>query len=94
MTACVVQDYLGGDILHTTATLPSGETVSHYFNIIDNDTVDLTREQFPSGTKFSSPTPKTKGLSSTREYCLSHDATRQRYGVLSSRVYESIQGSE
>ena len=30
VTACVVQDYLGGDILNSVATLPSGETVSHY----------------------------------------------------------------
>lgn len=32
VTACVVQDYFGGDILNTVATLPSSETVSHNFN--------------------------------------------------------------
>ncbi|WP_280314735.1 YunG family protein [Nocardia wallacei] len=86
VTACVVQDYLGGDILHANAALPTGETVSHYFNIIDDETVDYTQEQFPDGTIFSEPAPKTNGFPSTRVYCLSYDATRERYDLLSSRV--------
>ncbi|WP_433575607.1 YunG family protein [Nocardia brasiliensis] len=86
VTACVVQDYLGGDILHTTATLPSGELVSHYFNIVDDSAVDFTSKQFPNGTSFSTPSSKTKGFPSTRDYCLSYDSTRQRYDLLSNRV--------
>lgn len=86
MTACVVQDYFGGDIVHSIAILPSGENVSHYFNVIGSETVDLTREQFPPGTRFSVPAPKTQGFPSTRDYCLSYDSTRQRYHVLRNRV--------
>lgn len=86
VTACVVQDYLGGDILNTVAALPNGETISHYFNVIDGETVDLTKIQFPAGTYFSDPQPKMEGLPSTRDYCLSYDATRERYDLLSSRV--------
>ncbi|MFB8276951.1 YunG family protein [Nocardia colli] len=94
VTACVVQDYFGGDILHTTATLPNGDHVSHYFNVVDGDVVDLTREQFPTGTSFSEPAPKAKGLPSTRDYCLSYDSTRQRYDLLRSRVAAYLQGQQ
>ncbi|MBF6223979.1 hypothetical protein IU470_02420 [Nocardia abscessus] len=40
VTACVVQDYFGGYILNTVATVPNNETVSHYFNIVDGKTID------------------------------------------------------
>lgn len=86
VTACVVQDYFGGDILNTIATLPGGATVSHYFNVVDSGTIDLTNGQFPDGTTFSRPASKTGDFLSTREYCLSHDDTRQRYIVLRDRV--------
>ncbi|MFE6859599.1 hypothetical protein [Nocardia sp. NPDC057668] len=86
VTACVVQDYLGGEILHTTATLPGGEQVSHYFNSVAGRFVDLTRTQFPAGTRFSYPRPKAKEFASTREYCLSYDSTRRRYEELRERV--------
>ncbi|WP_306359802.1 hypothetical protein [Nocardia sp. CC227C] len=94
VTACVVQDYLGGDILHSMATLPSGKQVSHYVNLIEEALVDLTREQFPEVTEFSSPQPKTKGYSSTREYCLSFDATRTRYELLAERVARQVAGTD
>ncbi|WP_433576792.1 YunG family protein [Nocardia brasiliensis] len=91
VTACVVQDYLGGDILHTTATLPTGDLVSHYFNVVDGDVVDFTRRQFPTGTSFSEPALKTNGLPTTRDYCLSYDSTRQRYDLLRGRVDDYLQ---
>ncbi|WP_405137657.1 hypothetical protein [Nocardia sp. NBC_01388] len=90
VTACVVQDYLGGEIIHTDAELPGGGTVSHYFNVIDDELVDLTRQQFPDGTLFSDPMPKREHFASTREYCLSYDHTRRRYDVLSGRVAECL----
>lgn len=86
VTACVVNDYFGGEILNSIATLPSGKTVSHYFNVIDGQTVDLTYRQFPPGTSFSEPAPKTENLDSTRAYCLSYEATRRRYEALRTRV--------
>ncbi|MFC9660245.1 hypothetical protein ACFVJ5_08410 [Nocardia sp. NPDC127606] len=90
VTACVVQDYLGGDILHTTASMPGGKTVSHYINLIDGIQVDLTAEQFPEYTQFSPPTPKTKSFASTRDYCLSYVHTKQRYDLLRTRVAERL----
>nr|WP_280188158.1 MULTISPECIES: hypothetical protein [Nocardia] len=62
MTACVVNDRLGGDILHTTATLPSGDAVSHYFNLIGGKPVDLTAEQFPEHTQFTRTGTENQGL--------------------------------
>ncbi|UGT53975.1 YunG family protein [Nocardia asteroides] len=90
VTACVVHDYLGGDIVNTIAASPDGRTVSHYFNLIDGRPVDLTAEQFPEHTLFSPPTPKTKGFPTTREYCLSYEHTRQRYERLRARVAELL----
>ncbi|MGK8487845.1 YunG family protein [Nocardia asiatica] len=93
VTACVVQDYLGGYILNTVATLPDNETVSHYFNIVDGKTIDLTRQQFPEGTIFTKPAEKRGRYPSTREYCLSYESTRLRYEKLRSRVANYIGGS-
>ncbi|MFF0529975.1 hypothetical protein ACFYT3_16460 [Nocardia amikacinitolerans] len=90
VTACVVQDHLGGDILNTVATLPDNRTISHYFNIVENKTIDLTREQFPEGTTFTTPKPKPGRFPSTREYCLSHERTRRRYEILRSRVADFV----
>ncbi|MBF6175573.1 YunG family protein [Nocardia blacklockiae] len=90
VTACVVQDYFAGHIVHTTATLPNGKTVSHYLNAIDGEAIDLTRQQFPPGTRFTIPGPRTRGFTSTRQYCLSDDHTRHRYEMLSRRVMEYL----
>ncbi|WP_434090512.1 YunG family protein [Nocardia beijingensis] len=94
VTACVVQDYLGGDILNTVALLPKNKTVSHYFNIVDGRAIDLTRGQFPEGTKFTKPKAKPGRYDSTRAYCLSYESTRLRYEKLRSRVAEYIDVNE
>ncbi|WP_434085619.1 YunG family protein [Nocardia sputorum] len=94
VTACVVQDYLGGDILNTVALLPNNKTVSHYFNIVDGRAIDLTRGQFPEGTTFTKPTAKPGRYDSTRAYCLSYECTRFRYEKLRSRVAEYISVNE
>ncbi len=86
----MVQDYLGGHILNTIATLPNNETVSHYLNIVDGKMIDLTRQQFPEGTMFTKPTEKKGRYSSTREYCLSYESTRLRYEKLRDRVADYI----
>lgn len=92
VTACVVQDYLGGDILSSVVTFPDGRTGSHYFNVIDGKIVDLTRQQFPADAVVSDGQPKTKGFASTREYCLSFDATQQRYRLLKESTEEQLDG--
>ena len=86
VTACILQDYLSGEILHTTATLLDGTTISHYFNRLNGADIDLTKQQFPAGAVFSEAKQKTKGFDSTREYCLSFPETYKRYELLKSRV--------
>ncbi len=86
VTSCVIQDYLGGDVLNCIATFPNGSTVSHYVNFLDGDIIDLTCEQFPKGTTFSEAMPKTKGFSVTRDYCLSFPDTLRRYEILKNKV--------
>ena len=90
VTACVMQDYLGGDILNSVVMLPDGSSDSHYYNLIDREEVDLTIQQFPVGSIFSEGRPKTRGFANTRDYCLSFDATRQRYETLKARVGKAL----
>ena len=94
VTACIVQDVLGGDIVWAEAKTPAGNTISHYFNkLADGSVVDLTRDQFPAGTSLSPPDgqPKTQGRGgesypTTRDYVLSFKATQERYGRLKSSL--------
>jgi hypothetical protein len=44
VTALVVNDYLGGEIVNANVPLPSGKYESHYFNLVDGKEIDLTRE--------------------------------------------------
>lgn len=90
VTACVVQDYLGGEILNCVVILPDGGTGSYYYNVIDDEDLDLTKQQFMAGSSFNEGQPKTKGYASTRDYCLSFDATRQRYYSLKEKVRQAL----
>lgn len=91
VTACLVQDYLGGDIVWSEARLSDGRKVSHYFNLVGR-AIDLTLEQFPDGTEIPEGVPKNKGFSSTREYVLSFPQTRERYELLKARVANFLAG--
>ena len=87
ITTLIVNDYLGGRLLWASATLPSGEEISHYFNEVqDGSIVDLTRVQFPEGTHIPEGIDKKKEFPSTRDYVLSYPATAQRYALLKQRV--------
>jgi hypothetical protein len=90
VSACVVQDYLGGDIVNSVATLSNGKKISHYFNLVNGKYIDLTIQQFSDGTTFSDPKPKQKSFSSTREYCLSYENTNKRYEILKAKVAKCI----
>lgn len=87
VTALVVQDHLGAEILHCHATTPDGVTVSHYLNEIDGAPVDFTASQFPPGTKFSDPAPKLNGAATPRDYLLSNESTALRYRQLKARIH-------
>jgi hypothetical protein len=90
VTSLVVNDYLGGEIIWANAYLPSGNAVSHYFNKINGIEKDFTRRQFPAGTVIPLGIPKPKLFSSTRDYVLSYEFTRQRYELLKKRVQEVL----
>ena len=90
VTACVVQDYLGGEIVNVLASNEFGDGVSHYFNIIDGEVVDLTSGQFSEDVIFSKPQRKTGNYSTTREYCLSYPNTNKRYETLALKVAKLI----
>jgi hypothetical protein len=77
VTALIVQDHLGGEIMRTTVR---GE--SHYFNVVNGEVIDLTADQFPYSVigAYANAAPR------TREYILGNHHTKQRYDWLSSRV--------
>lgn len=79
VTALVIQDVLGGDILR--ALVGDG---SHYWNRLPDGTeVDLTREQF---ALFSPEDVQIR----TREEVLASPDTALRYEVLASRVAANL----
>lgn len=86
VTALVVNDYLGGEIVWADAVLPDGQKISHYFNQIDGKEIDLTRSQFPEGTDIPRGVMKNKNFSTTRDFMLSNENTRKRYGLLKTRI--------
>lgn len=74
VTALVIQDYLGGKLMRAEV-----EGISHYWNQVRGDEVDLTREQF---TKFEPGAIRTR----SRIYVLSFSETVRRYETLKERV--------
>ncbi len=86
VTALIVNDYCGGDIVWAEVELPNEQKASHYFNLIDGEDTDLTCDQFPKGTNVPQGTERKKGFKTTRDYVLSHLATRNRYELLKKRV--------
>lgn len=89
VTALVVQDLVGGDLLRVEVTdkVPYGQvgkTVSHYYNLLPDGTeLDATRDQFDSfipGDNVTEPELR------TREYVMSHPATVQRYDQLKKNL--------
>lgn len=86
VSALVANDYLGGEIVWADAILPDGQKISHYFNLVDGNEVDLTRSQFPDGTAIPRGTMKNKNFSTTRDFMLSNDNTKKRYEILKTAV--------
>ncbi|MBP7843653.1 MAG: hypothetical protein KA116_02475 [Proteobacteria bacterium] len=90
VTALVVQDILGGEIVWAEAELADGRKISHYKNLVDGREIDFTNQQFPPDTTIPAGVPKTKTYSSTRDYVLSYEPTRKRYDLLKSRLMETL----
>lgn len=84
VTALVVQDFLGGDLLR--CEMSDGD--SHYWNRLPDGTeLDLTSEQFKKIDAH--PLLETTEIR-TRQYVLSFPKTMLRYGILLKRVSEEI----
>jgi nucleoside 2-deoxyribosyltransferase len=80
VTALVVQDRFGGDLLRTTVG-----GVSHYFNRLPSgQCVDLTFQQFAHGSEYGEVVER------DRDYVLGFEATRRRYNVLRKRVSHDL----
>lgn len=80
ITALVVNDFLGGNIMRCMSS-----TGSHYYNFIDNEIMDFTREQ------FGQETPDYEhGEERSREYLLGNEDTKARYTRLVNNVRENI----
>lgn len=80
ITSLIVNDFFGGKIMRCMAS--SG---SHYYNLIDNEIVDLTVEQFLGETPAYA-----NGEERTREYLLSNEDTKNRYLLLNKNLQKII----
>jgi hypothetical protein len=79
VTAIVLQDYCGGEILRSRI-----DGKSHYYNLVDGRELDLTRRQFRTGAI------ETERGRASREYVLSYPETMRRYEILRQRVAEHL----
>ena len=79
ITSLIVNDLFGGKIMRRMAS--SG---SHYYNLIDNEIIDLTVEQFLGETPDYD-----NGEEITREYLLSNEDTKNRYKKLLYNLKQS-----
>lgn len=80
ITALIVNDFFGGKIMRCMSS--SG---SHYYNIIDDELVDLTVEQF-----LGEIPQYENGEERTREYLLNNKDTKNRYEKLLYNLKQSI----
>ena len=79
VTALVVQDFLGGEILKTEY----GE-IWHFYNLIDDEPVDFTKSQFDKPIAYSNRV-------SSREEAFA-DTNAQQYDYLRAAVQKHLQG--
>jgi len=86
VTALVVQDYFGGELLRFDL-LGIG---SHYFNQLpDSSEIDLTSSQFTEDM-YKCILEHAPKETRTREYVLSYPDTVKRYEILKQRVENNI----
>ena len=85
ITALIVNDNVGGTIRKCNV----GD-VSHYFNFINGEIVDLTREQFMADDIINYD----EYVEKSNEHILHNEDTRKRYAILSKRVLEYMKKIE
>lgn len=79
ITALVLQDYLGGEIYKVSVG-----GVSHYFNLIGGEAIDLTAEQFGYEINYNNKTQ------ADRSEMLPKRSTEKRYLELRRRVEDRL----
>lgn len=85
ITALVVQDYFGGDLLRCLMT--DGD--SHYWNRLpDGSELDITEAQF---VQTQNKPLKDNSIVRDREYVLSFPDTATRYSLLKSKIETFIE---
>ena len=57
VTAAMVQQILGGELMMGTARLPDGGETNHFWNRVAGVEVDLTARQFPVGAEIRNALP-------------------------------------
>lgn len=80
ITALIANDYLGGKIMRCMSS-----TGSHYYNLIDDIIIDLTKEQF-----MGERPQYEESLEKTRDYLLSNEDTKKRYLILKEKIQRKI----
>ena len=80
ITALIVNDFFGGKIMRCMAS--SG---SHYYNIIDDEIIDLTVEQF-----LGEIPQYEDGSERTKDYLLGNEDTKNRYLLLNKRLQNNL----
>lgn len=83
VSALVIQDALGGDLLRSLVYRDSEVLTSHYYNRLPNGAVvDVTREQFLPGDVVAEESTETRD----RAYVLDNPDTNARYELLKERL--------
>lgn len=86
VTAAIVHDALGGQVVWGEAILPDGRRVSHYWNEVDGIEIDLTRSQFPAGTLIPVAGRRNPDIEDAYDYVLAYPATKTRYDMLKAAL--------
>lgn len=82
VTALVVRDYLGGELLIAGVVRDGVRVDRHVWNRLPSGlTVDLSRDQFRNGERYEAPQPLTEALKA---------GTEERYAILAGRVRERL----
>ena len=85
VTALVVQDCLGGEIVKTKVIKPEVGELWHFYNLINNKPIDFTISQFDDPISYDN-------LPSNREEAFL-DTNAQQYASLSSTVKKHLQNA-
>lgn len=80
ITTLIVNDFFGGKIMRCMTS-----TGSYYYNLIEDEIVDFTKEQF-----LGEIPQYENGEERTREYLLSNEDTKNRYIILNNNLKELL----